>query len=306
MNLGVVNRDNAVIGRVGMKTEADRGREAVIDRIIEAVRSACDDAGVDLNDISAVGLAAPGAIDIPRGVVLEAPNLRWRDVPLRDLLEQKLDRPVVVDNDVNAAIWGEFVLGAAQPYPDCLGVWVGTGVGGGLVLDGKLHHGSHYTAGEIGHTIIRPDQPRGRRTVEDLCSRTGMSRLVQQRVDEYPGSGLLDEQGNAPSVTPAWKLAEAWNDGDELAGELVQQAADLLGVAMANAVTLLSIGAVVVGGGVTEALGERFLRMVRSSFDENVFPDSARQCVMVMTQLKAESGLLGAALLARAQHEQQA
>src|SRR5688572_4116617 len=138
MQVGVVDERNRIRGRAGKKTKAREGADAVIDRIAAAIKEACNDAEVTLRDIDAVGIAAPGAIDMPRGVILEAPNLRWYDFPLRDILRRKIRRPVVVDNDVNGAVWGEFCLGAAKPRAkkglgDVLGVWVGTGVGGGLV-----------------------------------------------------------------------------------------------------------------------------------------------------------------------------
>ena len=137
-------------------------------------------ANVSINDIAAVGIAAPGAIDMPNGIVIEAPNLKWPNIPLRDELRRRIGRQVVVDNDVNAAIWGEFKLGAGRGFRDCLGVWCGTGVGGGLVLDGHLHHGSLHTAGEFGQQTIYPHAPRGGRIIEDFCSRTGISRLVRR------------------------------------------------------------------------------------------------------------------------------
>ncbi len=159
-----------------------------------------------LDDISAIGVAAAGAIDIPRGVVLEAPNLGWHDVPLRDLLAGKLGRPVALDNDVNGAVWGEYHLGAGRGHDDLLGVWVGTGVGGGLVLDGRLHHGQFFTAGEIGNTVMNPTGGPGERTVEDLCSRTAMKRVLGARVTTQ-------------------QIARAYTEGDPATCDVVNRSA---------------------------------------------------------------------------------
>ena len=280
LQFGVVDAGNAIIGRARAKTEASRGQDHVIANVCRGVHEACDAAGIALDAIAAVGVAAAGAIDIPRGVILTAPNLQWTDMPLRDILTAELGRPVSVDNDVNGAVWGEYHLGAGRGRGDVLGVWVGTGVGGGLVLDGKLHHGDFFTAGEIGNTVIDPAGAPGQRTVEDLCSRTAMKRDLGE------------------SVTTT-QIAEAYADNDPATCEVVNRSADFLGIAIANWVTVLSLGTVILGGGMTESLGEPYLARVRKSFDRDVFPDELRGCELLMTTLHADAGLLGAALLAR-------
>ena len=280
LQFGVVDGLNAIVGRAQAKTEADRGRDAVIANVCAGVKKACEAAGITLDQVRAVGVAAAGAIDIPRGVILEAPNLHWVDVPLRDILAAELGRPVALDNDVNGAVWGEYHLGAGRGKGDVLGVWVGTGVGGGLVLDGALYHGDRFTAGEIGHMVIEPGGKPGARTVEDLCSRTAMKRVLGE------------------STTTA-QIAEAYREGDTTVCDLVNRGADLLGITIANWVTVLSLEAVIIGGGMTEALGEPYVTRIRESFDRDVFPDELRTCEFTVTRLAADAGLLGAALLAR-------
>ena len=305
MQVGVVDERNRIRGRAGKKTKAKEGAEAVIGRIAAAIREACDDAEVTLHDIDAVGIAAPGAIDMPRGVILEAPNLRWYDFPLRDVLRRKIRRPVVVDNDVNGAVWGEFCLGAAQPRDskglgDVLGVWVGTGVGGGLVINGQLFHGAFFTAGEVGQTVLFPDGAKGRRIVEDFCSRTGMARSILERLKKFPKSKLIELTDGTGQVTGSKQLARAFKAKDPLVVEVVDEAAALLGLSIANWVTVLSIDTVVIGGGVTEALGKPYLDRVRRSFHKNVFPKRCAEARLVMTELKDNAGIFGATLLARA------
>src|SRR5688572_29373607 len=230
MQVGVVDERNRIRGRAGKKTKAREGADAVIDRIAAAIKEACNDAEVTLRDIDAVGIAAPGAIDMPRGVILEAPNMRWYDFPLRDVLRRKVRRPVVVDNDVNGAVWGEFCLGAAQPRDakglgDVLGVWVGTGVGGGLVINGELFHGEFFTAGEVGQTVLFPDGKKGRRIVDDFCSRTGMARTILERIRKFPKSKLLELTDGTGEVTGSKQLARAFKARDPLAVEVIDEAA---------------------------------------------------------------------------------
>lgn len=306
MQVGVVDERNRIRGRAGKKTKAKEGADAVIGRIAAAIDEACADAKVTLKDIAAVGIAAPGAIDIPRGVVLEAPNLRWYDFPLREVLRKKLKRPVVVDNDVNGAVWGEFRMGAGRAAgkskarsDDVLGVWVGTGVGGGLVINGRLFHGEFFTAGEVGWCTLFPDGPDGRRTVEDFCSRTGMARTILQRIKKHPKSKLMELTDGTGKVTGSKQLGKAYKAKDKLAVEVIDEAAHLLGIAIANYITVLAIDVVVVGGGVTEALGKPYLDRIRKSFRQHVFPKRCADAKLVMTELKDNAAIFGAAFLAR-------
>jgi glucokinase len=299
MQFGVVDETGRITGRARGKTEARRGRDAVVENLAAGSEAACRDAGMGLQDVGAVGIAAAGAIDIPRGVVIEAPNLGWTDLALRDLLEDRLGRPVVLDNDVNGAVWGEHCLGAGRGRQDLAGVWVGTGIGGGFVLRGRLYYGGFFTAGEFGHQVLRPDERPGRRSVEDLCSRTGMVRTLEAMLPDHPGSLVSRLRGQGAGPIGADIIAAAYGAADGLVVQVVNEAADLLGVAIANMVTLLSLRTVIVGGGMTEALGEPYLARIRESFAQTVFPRRLAACELRMTELAADSALLGAALLAR-------
>jgi glucokinase len=288
-----------VIGRARGRTEAAEGLDRVVDNLVAGAQRAAEDASLSMRDVAAIGIAAAGAIDIPNGVVLFSPNLGWEDVPLRDFLQTRLGRPVNLDNDVNGAVWGEDHAGAGPGRGDALGVWVGTGIGGGLIFDGRLHHGALFTAGEIGHTVMDVDGAPGARTVEDFCSRTGMRRRIAERLGEHRGSIVHERAGGDPDRVGTKTLADGWSHGDELVTSVLREAARRLGIAIANQVTMLATDCVIVGGGITEALGEPWLELVRESFRENVVPDRSRACRVVMTKLAADAGLIGAALLAR-------
>ncbi|MCA9290326.1 MAG: ROK family protein, partial [Phycisphaerales bacterium] len=294
----VFDASGAILGREHRATGAARGADAVIEDVAQCIESACAQAKVAVADTAGIGIATAGAIDAPNGVVLMAPNLRWEHFPLRERMRERLNHRVVIENDVNAAVWGEYQRGAATGAKDVLGVWVGTGVGGGLVLGGRLHHGDFFTAGEIGHTIIRPDADPHFRTVEDVASRTGMSRIVHRLRAEHPDTVLPAAADGSIMTIHNHVLAEALAAGDALAKRVVDDAAELLGIAIANWVTALSLSRVVIGGGVTEALGASYLSQIRAAFDADVFPDRCRACELVMTSLADTSGLVGAALLA--------
>lgn len=299
MQIGIVDHTNALIARDRTHTNAKDGCDAVIERIIEAVNTLCDSASIPLKSVAGLGIAAPGAIDIPNGIILEAPNLDWRNTPLRDILEQRLNCRVTLDNDVNGAVWGEYRLGAGRSATDLLAVWVGTGVGGGLIFNHELHHGAFHTAGEIGQTIITPDGTTGFRTVEDHCSRTGMSRAARARLADHPNSILHERINEHTGIIPSQAWADALAHNDTLARTIIDRAAHLLGIAIANWVTMLAIDRIVIGGGITETLGEPFIEKVRTAMRDNVFPARCREADLRMTELQADAGLLGAAMLAR-------
>ncbi|MFN0132838.1 MAG: ROK family protein [Phycisphaerales bacterium] len=299
MQIAIVSPERAIMGRSKRKTKPDDGRDAVIARIAEGVQEACDDAKVPIGEIAGLGIGAPGAIEPAQGVVLEAVNLRWTDVPLADILRKRLNMPAFVDNDVNVAVYAENVMGAGEQSRDLLGVWIGTGIGGGLILNGALYYGAFFSAGEIGHTILFPGVPLGSRSLEHNCSRTAVvDRIVRllrsNRKSVIPSlvDGDLDQ---VKSKT----VAKAYQMGDELTMQVVDHVADLLGIAIANAVTLLSLPRVVLGGGLTEAMGEPLVERVKKSARANVFPDKCRQVKIVATRLLDDAGALGAALIAQ-------
>ncbi|MSR45084.1 MAG: ROK family protein [Phycisphaerales bacterium] len=301
MSVGVVDCDHRIVASAKRKTKASLGLDAVIERICETIDRACEGAGVTIDQIDGVGIGAPSAIDFDEGMVINAGNLGWKNVPLRAIMQKRLGRTVVIENDVNAAIWGEVQLGAAKNWRDVLAVWVGTGIGGGLVLGGEVYRGAFHTAGEIGQMTLFPRCSPGRRTLEEHCSRLAMVRAMETIVGFYPQSKIraaLAARGE-DSVIGSSAIAECYGSGDELVVRVVDDAAELLGMAIANAVTLLSVESVVIGGGVVEALGKRYVARVRESFEWNVFPSSLKKCHLVSSDLADCAGVLGAALLAR-------
>ncbi|MFU8828683.1 MAG: ROK family protein [Phycisphaerales bacterium] len=310
LQVGVVDASNQILGRAKKKTKADKGVESLLDRIAEGIAEACEEAGCQVGDLQAIGIGAPGAIDFDRGVVLEAPNLRWNNVPLTSELSRRCaDVPVVVDNDVNVAIYGENRLGAGQNARDVLGVWCGTGVGGGLILNGQLYHGGFGTAGEIGQTLLFPTAPLTHRLVEDVCSRTAVTRRLVSLIEQNHASIIPEvaarrDQEKDRKRTPLRQIgsaviAQAYNENDKLTRDVVHESADLLGRAISNVVTLLALPKVILGGGLTEALGQVWVERVATSCREHVFPKAAAKVEFVATELEDRAGLLGAALIAR-------
>jgi glucokinase len=304
MQIGLVRTDaeaagaeHAVLARAKRKTKAEIGFEGVLDRLAEAIQQACEEAEIDQNAAIALGIGAPGAIDRAAGTVIEAPNLRWNDAPLADALRDRLGIPVVVDNDVNVAVLGEHRMGAGIGAEHMIGVWVGTGVGAGLILSGQLYAGAFGSAGEIGHMLALPTAQPGSRSLEHNCSRTAIIDRLTRLIRSNRRSALVELVEGDLDKLKSKTVGQAYAQGDELTVEVVDAAARLLGTHIAGIVTLLSLERVVLGGGFTEALGENFATNVRAAAAENIFPDTAKRCEIAVTALDDDAGVLGAAIL---------
>lgn len=326
INVGVVDLATARLlpgSRVNKKTQAVQGNDVVISRIVDAVHESLDAARLTPRQVGGIGIGAPGAVNSDTGILLKAVNLGFTRVPLARILTQKLKLRTYLENDVNAAVYGEWKVGASQGRSDLLGVWIGTGVGGGLVLSGRLYAGGFFTAGEIGHTTLIPGAPLGRRSLEENCSRTAISdrilaliasghdsmlksvveqekkNLLEKARKDLKDKGKLSWQFENNKILRSRALGEAFRAGDPLTHTVVHESAQMLGTAIAGAVTILSLPHVVLGGGFTEALGAPWVKAVRDAVRARVFPAECRKVEVVGTALKDNAGIIGAALLAR-------
>jgi len=298
MQIGVVSHDLKVLAPAKRKTKAEEGPEAIFLRIISGIEEACERSGVRLQDVGGIGIGAPGVVDPFKGVVVEAVNLRWDNVPIADILTKRLRVRTWLDNDVNVAVYGENKLGAGKGSLNLLGAWVGTGIGGGLILNGKLHYGHFFSAGEIGHTILFPGQPRGNRTLENNCSRTSVVDRLIRLIRSNAKSRIVEDVGDDLESIKSRSLGKHYLAGDRLVVEVIDHTAELLGIAIANAVTLLSLERVVLGGGLTEAVGKPFVERVQKSVRDHVFPELCRKVEVVASQLADNAGVFGAAMIA--------
>ena len=267
---GVVNPYGEIVGVAKKKTKPEGGPDAVIKRILDTASEALDEAKVTLKSISGVGIGAPGPVDYQTGVVYSAPNLPgWDEIPLGSRLEAALKVPVQVENDANLGAWGEWSLGAGRGVQHMLGIFVGTGVGGGIIFDGKLYRGARYAAGEFGHMIIQPNGPQcgcGRRgCVEAFASRTAMERAISQAVEQGRSSILPELMAADKSRLSSSTIKAALDAGDELMTEIMSQVQFYLGLLSANLVNALDPEMIVFGGGVVEALGDAFLQPIRET-----------------------------------------
>jgi glucokinase len=289
---------SGVLGRAKVDTDPDKGPEGMIKRMARLVDEVCDDAGLDREKVTGAGIAAAGAVDYYEGVVLNAVNLKWHDLPLARLFHEESGLATAVDNDVRAAVYGEQRAGAAKGARDVFGVWVGTGIGGGLILDNELFHGSFGTAGEFGRGMVLPWSPPGEGSVEQVCSRTGIAETLVRLLRSNRESILELPDDNDPRQLKSKEIARAYEKEDELVREVVDHAAQVLGIAIGGVVTLLSLECVVLGGGFVDAMGKPYLARIRDSILRSVFPEEVREVRVVASGLEDDAGPIGAALLA--------
>jgi len=273
--------------------------ERVAARIAETVGEVLRRAGAD--GISALGIGAPGPLDAVTGVVQQAPNLGWRDVPLREKLERLLRVPVAVDNDASLAALGEHCYGAGRGVRHMVYVTVSTGVGGGLILDGKLYHGAGCAAGEIGHITVAPDGPPcgcgNRGCLEALASGTAMARAARELVAAGGGRAILAAAGGRAEAITARAVAEAAAAGDAEAARILTAAGRALGTGLAAVINLLNPELLVLGGGAMR-VGPVFWRAMEEELRRRALAHPLGQVRLVPAALGERSGVLGAVALA--------
>jgi glucokinase len=300
---GVVDSSGEVRARSKKRTRPERGTEQVLERLARCVREAIDEAGIPYDQIRSVGVGAPGALDPVSGVIAEAPNLGWRNFALKQSLEGVLELPAVVENDVNAGTWGEFRLGAGVGTKNLVGIFVGTGIGGGLVLEGRLYRGSKGKAGEIGHVKIAPKGPPCG-CGQEGCFESLASRLAIQR--EY---GIAAKRGKKSSVLRAVEgdisrirsgiIAEGYESGDKLTRSILKKTALRLAEGVAAVAALLNPEMIVLGGGLMEALPDEFFESVLDKIERRTFQPSLDGLRVERAMLGDDAVLLGAACIAR-------
>ncbi len=267
--------------------------EAIIDAVVDMVRSLHPEP-------AAVGIGTPGVVESASGVVARAPNLEGfdRPVPLGSLLTERLGIPVTVANDVNAAAFGEVMVGAARGHRDVLAVWMGTGLGAGLILDGRLRIGPSGLAGELGHVVVVPNGREcacgGLGHVEAYIGRRAMEDRARELHAQGRSTSLVELAGDDRMKSKVF--ATAYEDGDEVAVELIERGLALLGIAVANAVVTVDVAAVVVGGGLGERLDKVAVDRLAHSLRALRF--SGTPPVVLSAALGDPAGAIGAAVLA--------
>ena len=274
--LGVIFDENREIVYRLKKRSKGKGNSAqnVEEVIISVVEAMIEESGIDRSKIHAIASCAPGVIDQDAGVVLFTPNLPWRDYDIRSAMEKRFGVPFYIGNDVNLGVLGEYKFGAGRGYRNIVGFFVGTGMGGGLILNGELYTGNRFKAAEYGHMILDPEGPLcncGQRgCLEAFSSKQGMSAYVRQQVSRGRQSMLAEHV--TEGVFRSKHLKKALAAGDPVAVEAVDRACHYLAVATGNMINTFSPDLVIYGGGIIESMGDLFLEKILSEVDRYCMP----------------------------------
>jgi glucokinase len=299
----IVAPDGRILDRATELVGDDRDPQAVVGKMSDALAGAAATNGLTIDQLKAVGVCAPSPVVSDTGVVVHAPNLGWHNFPLKAELAKRLRIAVAVENDVRAAVIGEQAAGAGRGVRNWVGLWPGTGIGGGVVLNGELWRGASNSAGEFGHMTIKADGPMcgcgARGHLEALASRVGICNEVARQVAAGRTTSLTDAVGPDLQDASGADLGEAWRAGDQLVAEVVDQAAEYLAIGIASIANCINPSLVVLGGGVVEGLGDDLVALIANKLRGHPMVAATDFVRLVRCQLGDDAGLVGSALLAR-------
>lgn len=281
-------------------TRPDQGAEAVVDRMARMIDTVIAETiaqtGAKRDDIIGIGVGSPGPLDRERGIVVTTPNLGWTNFPLRDAIAERTRLPVRIDNDANCATLGEWWLGAARGFDNVVGMTIGTGIGGGIIIGGRLYHGSSDVAGEIGHATI---DITGRRCkcgnygcLEAYASGPSIADRAREAVSGDENATMIKMAGGDSDRITAATVYEAAKRGDDVALDVVRETSRFLGAGIANLLNIFNPDVVVIAGGVTQA-GDTLFVPLRREVKKRAFKPAVEACQIVPGILSA-AGVVGA------------
>lgn len=311
VKIGIVDDNGSVVAATKIATQQHEGPERAAERINEALRSLASENEIASERIARLGLATPGPMDVPGGMLLIPGNLpSWHNTPIRDIIAKATDKPVTFANDANAAAFGEFWSGAGQQYHSMIMITLGTGVGGGIIVHDRLIAGAHSCGGEVGHNVLVPDDDAPSSTagvkgaIEAYCGSYGVVRRAKEAIAASENnSSLAQHLANDNELTPL-AIALAAENGDKVALGVVMETARLLAVALVTLVHTIDPEAIVIGGAMTfggagHPLGERFMQSIRDHLNARILASLRGKIVVDFAQLGGDAGFIGSAGLAR-------
>ncbi|QDT44680.1 Glucokinase [Gimesia alba] len=291
------------LGKKRRKTKGHAGVELGLERMVQTIHQALEEAGLTPNELAGIGVGCPGPLDLENGIIFEAPNLGWYNAPVKEVLEKAFGCPVVLCNDVDAGVYGEYRFGAAKGSTSAIGIFPGTGIGGGAVYRGHLIQGSKSSCMEIGHIKVLPEGPEcgcGQHgCLEVLASRLAISAAAAQAAYRGDAPTLRSMVGTDISDIRSGILASAIKGGDRSVEKIILRAAEYIGIAAGNMVHIFSPEVIVLGGGLVEAMPDLFVPAVAEATRHNVMPTFKDSFKVVAAQLGDDSSVMGVAAWAR-------
>ena len=303
--VGLVNEDFQIVCKKSAPTGAERAPEAIVADMAMLCKAVCADANVKMENVASIGIATPGTVNCEMGVVTYANNLPFRNFPLVSLLSQALDgKKIYVENDANAAAWGEAVAGAAKGTKISVMVTLGTGVGGGIIIDGKVYSGSNGAGGELGHMVIehngRPCSCGRRGCWEAYSSATGLIRMTKEKIEECKKNGtktLMSDYVEKDGRITGRTSFDAMRAGDTAGKEVVDLYLSYLETGLINLINVFQPEVISLGGGVSNE-GQSLLDAILPKIQESQYGGINSSSTQIrIAKLKNDAGIVGAAVL---------
>lgn len=300
---GVVDEEYNIVVKASTKTNCPRPDKEIADDMAKMALQAVKNANLTIDDIEWIGVGSPGIANSETGILEYSNNLGFKDTPLVKYIQETIDKPVFIENDANAAAYGEYVAGAAKGAKNAVCITLGTGVGGGIIIDGKIYSGSNFAGAEIGHSVISVDGPQcscGRKgCFEVFSSATGLIRMSKEAMAEHPESvmnKLAQEKGKVTARTSF----DAMRAGDAAAKAVVDDYIKYLAAGITNTINIFQPDVLCIGGGVCNE-GDTLLLPVKARVKEEVYTrNSDKNTEIVIAKLGNDAGIIGAAFLGRA------
>ncbi|OFI06929.1 glucokinase [Clostridium acetireducens DSM 10703] len=286
-----------ILSKYMIYTKASKGEKAVLNRIMLVIDNLINYSKKNIKDIKCIGIGAPGPLNRKTGIILNTPNLPFKNFNIIETIKKIYNIPVVLDNDANVAVLGEYIFGSGKGYKNLIYITVSTGVGAGAIINGKIYRGSTSNALEIGHMTIMPKGPKcncgNYGCLEALASGTSMEKLANKLVKKKHINTSLKKYNN---ITTYEIFNEAKN-GDIISNEIIDSALEFLGIGISNIITIFNPEAVIIGGGITN-IGDRLFDIVKREVKKRCFENLYNNCSIIPSKLGKDSGAIGAATLA--------
>ena len=297
----VVNENYEILTKASTKTNRPRPAEAIADDMAKMALQAVADAGLTIDQIEWVGVGTPGIANSETGVIEYSSNLGFENTPMAEYIKKHINKPIYIENDANAAAYGEYVAGAAKGSNNAVCITLGTGVGGGIIIDGKIYAGSNFGGAEIGHTVIQVDGALcscGRKgCFEAYSSATGLIRMTKEKMEIAPESKMHAITAERNGKVSARTAFDAMRMNDIPAKQVVDDYIKYLATGITNTINIFQPDVLCIGGGVCNE-GDSLLLPMKALVEEEVYTrNSAKNTKIVIAELGNDAGLIGAAFL---------
>lgn len=298
---GVVDENYKIVTKASTKTNLPRPEKEIAEDMVKVSLEAVNSAGITIDDIEWVGVGTPGIANSEKGIIEYSCNLGFNNTPMKKYIQESIDKPVFIENDANAAAYGEFVAGAAKGAENAVCITLGTGVGGGIVIDGKIYSGSNFAGAEIGHMVIDADGPQctcGRKgCFEVFSSATGLIRMTKEAMADDKNTLMHKISDERNGKVTARTSFDAMRMGDKTAKEVVDKFIKYLAVGITNTINIFQPDILCIGGGVCNE-GDTLLLPVKELVKQEVYTkNSPKNTEIVIAKLGNDAGIIGAAFL---------